>query len=142
MKFKFLENIATADVAFEAYGKSLEETFGNAALAMFEVETDTKRLKPTVEKKVEVESENKEALLFDWLSELLFLRDVESMFFSKFNVKIDKIDSKYKLTAKIYGEKIDRNKHHLKTEVKAVSYQLMQIEEKPNKFKVRVILDV
>jgi len=142
MKFKFLEELAIADVAFEAYGKNLGEAFGNAALATFEVQTDTKKVKAKVSKNVKIEAENKEALLFDWLSELLYLRDVKSMFFSKFDVKISEKNKRFVLIAKAYGEKINRKKHELKTEVKAVSYQLMQIEEKTGKCRVRVILDV
>ncbi len=138
MRFKFLEDIATADVAFEAYGKTLEEAFANSALAMFEVQTDVGKVKPNISKDVEIVSENKESLLFDWLSELLYLRDIENMFFSKFEIKIEK-NKKFKLTGKIYGEKIEG--HELRTEVKGVSYQLMEIEEK-EEVKVRVILDV
>jgi len=142
MKFKFLEDLAIADVAFEAYGKNLAEAFANAALATFEVQADTKKVKPKVSKNVKIEAENKEALLFDWISELLYLRDVKSMLFSKFSVKISEKSKRFFLKAKIYGEKIDRKKHQLKTEVKAVSYQMMEIEEKKGKCRVRVILDV
>lgn len=138
MKFKFLEDIATADVAFEAYGKTMEEAYSNAALAMFEVQTDTEKVKPSISKDVEIVSESKESLLFDWLSELIYLRDTQNMFFSKFDIKIEK-NKNFKLTGKIYGEKIER--HEKRTEVKGVSYQMMKIEEKPE-FKVRVILDV
>ncbi|MFH1473972.1 MAG: archease [Candidatus Aenigmatarchaeota archaeon] len=138
MRFKFLEDMATADVAFEAYGKTLEEAFANSALAMFEVQTDVGKIKPIISKDVEIVSENKESLLFDWLSELLYFRDIENMFFGKFDIKIEKNEN-FKLTGKIYGEKIEG--HELRTEVKGVSYQLMKIEEKPE-FKIRVILDV
>ena len=142
MKFKYIEDIATADVAFEAYGKNLEETFSNAALAMFEVETDTKRVEPKEKKEVKVEGQDLQALLFDWLSELILLRDVEKMFFSRFDVEIGKTGGKYGLTADVFGEKIDREKHEMKIEVKAVSYQLMEVVEKPDECKVRVILDI
>lgn len=138
MKFKFLEGIATADVAFEAYGKTLEEAYSNAALAMFEVQTDTEKVKPSISKDIELVSENKESLLFDWLSELLYLRDTQSMFFSKFEIKIE-TNKNLKLTGKVYGERIEG--HEKRTEVKGVSYQMMKIEEKPE-FKIRVILDV
>jgi len=138
MSFRFLEGIATADVAIEATGKNLEEAFAEAALAMFEVQTNTKKVKPLVSKKVSIKSEDKKSLLFDWLSRLIYLRDVEKMFFSKFDVKINKL----KLDAKIYGEKINRKKHEIKIEVKGVSYTQMKIEEKPNKCKIRVVLDV
>jgi len=142
MQFKFLEGIAIADVAFEAYGKSLEEAFSNAALAMFEVETNTKKVKPKIKKKVKVEGEDLQALLFDWLSELLFLRGIKRMFFSKFNVKIKKLNGRHKLDAEVYGEKVDRKRHELRVEVKAISYQMMQVIDKPKNCKVRVILDV
>jgi len=138
MKFKFLEEIATADVAFEAYGKTMEEAFSNAALAMFEVQTDTEKVKPSISNDVEIVSESKESLLFDWLSELLYIRDIKNMFFSKFEIKIEK-NKNFKLTGKVYGERIGG--HEKRTEVKGVSYQMMKIEERP-KFKVRVILDV
>ena len=97
MKFKFLEDMATADVALEAYGKTMEEAYSNAALAMFEVQTDVEKVKPSISKDVEIVSESKESLLFDWLSELLYLRDTKSMFFSKFEIKIER-NKNFKLT--------------------------------------------
>jgi len=141
MRFKFLEGLAIADIAFEAYGKSLDEAFENAALAVFEVQANTKKIGKKLSKNVKIDAENKEALLFDWLSELLYLRDVHNMLFSKFDVKILEKNKRFFLVAKIYGEKIDRKKHQLKTEVKAVSYHMMKIQ-KNGKYKIRVILDV
>jgi SHS2 domain-containing protein len=142
MPFKFLEGIATADVAIEATGKTLEEAFSEAALAMFEVQTDTNKVKAKISKKVEIRSEDKKSLLFDWLSKLIYLRDVEKMFFSKFDVDIKKSNKNLKLVANIFGEKIDSKKHEFKVEVKGVSYTQMEIEEKSNKARVKVILDV
>lgn len=142
MSFRFLEGIATADVAIEATGKTLEKAFAEAALAMFEVQTNTKKVKPRISKKVEIKSEDKKSLLFDWLSKLIYLRDIEKMFFSKFEVKIKKSDDNFELIANIYGEKIDIKRHELKVEVKGVSYTQMEIEEKTNKARIKVILDV
>ncbi|OGI12106.1 hypothetical protein A3K64_02095 [Candidatus Micrarchaeota archaeon RBG_16_36_9] len=142
MSFKFLEGIATADVAIEATGKTLEKAFAEAALAMFEVQTNTKKVKPEISKKVEIQSEDKKSLLFDWLSKLIYLKDIEKMFFSKFDVRINKINNNFKLSADIYGEKIDIKKHELKVEVKGVSYTQMEIKEKQGKCKIIVILDV
>ena len=142
MPFKFLEGIATADVAIEATGKTTEEAFAEAAVAMFEVQTNTKKVKPKIQKEVNIQSEDKKSLLFDWLSKLIYLRDVEKMFFSKFNVKIKKLDNRFKLVANVYGEKINAKKHGLRVEVKGVSYTQMKIEEKPKECKIRVILDV
>jgi SHS2 domain-containing protein len=142
MSFKFLEGIATADVAIEATGKTLEKAFAEAAVAMFEVQTNTKKIKPAISKEIRIKSEDKKSLLFDWLSRLIYLRDVEKMFFSKFDVNIKEVEGKFRLVAKAYGEKIDSKRHTLKIEVKGVSYTLMEIEEKPEKCRIRVILDV
>ena len=43
-KYKFLEDIAIADIAYEAYGKDLNELFENAALAIFEFSADIKTI--------------------------------------------------------------------------------------------------
>ncbi|MEN6329783.1 MAG: archease, partial [Methanobacteriaceae archaeon] len=70
-KFEFFD--VTADVGFHAYGNDLADAFQNAALATFEVMTDTSQIKTVVKRIIMVESEDEKALLYDWLSELLFL---------------------------------------------------------------------
>ena len=72
-KFEFFD--VTADVGFRAYGESLNESFENSALAMFEVMTDTSQINPIEKREIDLESEDEKGLLYDWLSELLFLHD-------------------------------------------------------------------
>ncbi|MDP3034685.1 MAG: archease, partial [Methanobacteriaceae archaeon] len=86
MKFEFFD--VTADAGFWAYGSTLEESYENAGLAMFEIMTDTTKVSPVVKKEFTIESEDKVSLLYDWLEELLFLHDVEFILFSKFKVNI------------------------------------------------------
>ena len=136
--FKFLD-ITTSDVAFEAYGKDLNELFANSALAMFEVMTNTKQIKTTVEKSVKIQSKDLEGLLFEWLNELLVFYGAENLAFSKFELKID--NKTLELEAKCWGEEINPEKHETKTEVKAATYHKMKVE-KNEIWKARVILDV
>jgi SHS2 domain-containing protein len=142
LKFEFFD--VTADAGYRAYGKSLENAFENAAIAMFELVTDTSVVRPIVEKQIKLEAEDKYAILYDWLSELLFLHDSEYMVFSKFEVKIScKIcegQEKYYLEAKAYGEEFDPSKHERRSEVKAVTYHMMDIKVKP--YMLQVILDI
>jgi SHS2 domain-containing protein len=63
------------------------------------------------------------------------------MFFCEFDVKIKKLKGGFELNAKIFGEKMDHEKHEFKTEVKGVSYTQMKIEEN-KECKIRFILDV
>jgi len=138
-KFNFLD-ITTADIAFEAYGKNLNELFANAALAMFEVMVNTKQIKPQTKKNVELKSIDIKGLLFSWLNELLIFYGSENLAFSKFKVKIDK--KNLTLKAECFGEKIDHKKHDVKTEVKACTYHKMKIEKNKDKWKAQVILDI
>ena len=138
-KFEFFE--VTADVGYKAYGKTLEEAFENAALAMFEVITDTSKIEPEIERKIEVESEDECALLYDWLSEFLVLLDVDYLVFSKFEVKIEKKKEGFSLKGTAWGEEFNPEVHESRAEVKAVTYHLMDVKQ-DNGVMVQVILDI
>lgn len=137
--FEFFD--VTADAGFKSYGNTLEKAFENAALAMFEVITDTGSIKPEIKKKIEVESEDEYALLYDWLSEFLVILDSEFLVFSKFDVRIEKNSEGYILNGTVWGEEFDPQKHESRAEVKAVTYHLMNIK-KNNNYMVQVILDI
>ncbi|MCC7550522.1 MAG: archease [Methanobacterium sp.] len=137
--FEFFD--VTADVGFRAYGQNLEEAFQNAALATFEVMTDTSQIKPTVKREIQLESEDEKALLYDWLSELLFLQDYEGLVFSLFTVHItQKGPVNFTIHAEVWGEEFNQATHEVRDEVKAVTFHLMEIE-KENGCMVQVILD-
>ena len=80
-KYKFLEDVAIADIAFEAYGKSLNELFENAALAIFELSADLDTVDANKKIEFELENEKLDNLLYDFLSEILFLKDSKYMVF-------------------------------------------------------------
>jgi SHS2 domain-containing protein len=140
-RFRFLEKIAIADIAFEAYGRTVEELFESSALALFEamVKLETVEAKETV--KIELESDKIEDLLFDWLSELVYLKDAKALLFCQFQLKIDD-KRKYNLQAQVRGEKINPSKHHLKVDVKAVTYHMLEVKQENNQWTAQVILDI
>ncbi|MBL7117843.1 MAG: archease [Candidatus Syntrophoarchaeum sp.] len=138
-KFEFLD-ITTADVAFAAYGRSLNAVFANSALATFEVMVDTDGVKPAKKKKVEVRGHDLQSLMFNWLNELIFLSGSENMVFSKFKLKID--EEAFALNALCAGEKMDPKKHELRTEVKACTYHKMMVKKVGDVWRAQVILDV
>ena len=74
----------TADIGFHAYGKSINEAYENAGLAMFNVITDISKVKKDESREFEIVSEDLVSLLYDYLEELLFLQDTEFLFFSDF----------------------------------------------------------
>lgn len=141
MPFRYLEELSSADAAFEASGSTLEEVFRDSAVATFEVMADTKTVKPLLTHKIMLENEAVDGLLIDWLSELVFLKDSESLLFSVFDVNIKKNDV-YMLKGVAKGDKIDREKHNLRSDVKAVTYHLLEVKKAGDKWVARVVLDI
>ena len=147
LKYDYFD--VTADIGFYAYGKSLEEAYENAGLAMFNVITDIKKVKKQESKEFEIVSEDLVSLLYDYLEELLFLQDTEFLFFSDFNINIEKIVDEnssslenYKLTCSAYGEEINWDVHTHKSEVKAITFNKMCVKEEDGVFRLRTILDL
>lgn len=140
-KFDFLEH--TADVYIAAYGKTLEEAFENAALAMFEVMTDTAKVSPEVEESVKVEAEDEYALLYSWLEALLVKFETKNMLYSKFKISsIEETAEGFRIKASVWGEKFNAEKHTQKVGVKAVTYHRMEILKELDKVTLEFILDI
>lgn len=128
----------TADVGIIAYGSDLKEAFANSAYGMFSLIADLDSVKENVSRKVNVEATDQEALLVDWLNELLYLFDVEHIIFKRFDITVL---SQNRLQAKVYGEKIDKSRHRLKTGVKAATYHMLKIEKNKG-VRIQFILDI
>jgi SHS2 domain-containing protein len=140
-KFEFLEH--TADVYIAAHGKTLEEAFENAALAMFEVMTDTDKVSPDVEDSVEVEAEDEFALLYSWLEALLVKFETKNMLYSKFKIlSIEETSDGFSIKASVWGERFNAEKHIQKVGVKAVTYHRMEIIKDIDKVTLEFILDI
>ncbi len=127
----------------EAYGKTIEEAFANAAIATFEVMTDTAKVGPTFEEIVEVEGFDEKALLYNWVETLLIKFDIDGNLYAKFEIEeIRRTPVGLKLKAKIYGEKFNPEKHPSRIGVKAVTYHRMEIVERKHQTVIKFILDV
>ncbi|OGS40407.1 MAG: archease [Euryarchaeota archaeon RBG_13_31_8] len=129
----------TADVGIKAYGKTLSEAFENAAKAMFDIITDNSEIENIGQYTIELEADNLEQLLVDWLSELLFLNSANNIVFGFFKVEIN--EKTNKLSAKVFGEKFDISKHKIGTEIKAVTYHMLEVNNK-KPFHVQVLFDI
>jgi SHS2 domain-containing protein len=140
-RFRFLEH--TADAFVEAYGKTIEEAFANAAIALTEVMTEHEKVETKVEETFEVKAQDEPALLYSWLEEILLEFELKGMLYSLFEVfEIKEIPSGFRLRAKAWGESYDKNKHPSKVGIKAATYHMMQIKKEPEGVKLRFILDI
>lgn len=134
-KFKFLEH--TADIKFQAYGKTLEEAFSNCVLALKETIVVKIKVKDRKEKKIQVSGNDLESLLQSFLEEFLYLLDAKGFLVSK--IKEIKIKDN-KLKAIVLGDKAKNYK--FSNSVKAVTYNEMFVKKIKNKFICQVVLDV
>jgi len=134
MKYKFLEH--RADAKFQAFGKTLEEAFSNAALAMTSVMTDPIKIKSKIKHKISVKGEDKKSLLYNFLEQSLILLDTKKFLLHKIrNIKI----KDNKLTAELIGDNFN-NQYKIKINIKAVTYNDMFIKEKP--YIIQVVVDI
>jgi len=138
-RFEFLEDV-TSDVMFKAYGKNLEELLKNAGLAMFTVMCDIEKIKAKKFVEVKVEGENEEELFYNWLSELLTVHEIESMFFSDFEIKVERRENGYVVRAKAFGE--DIKPENVLTVVKAVTYHKFSVKRENDSWVATVVLDI
>ncbi len=143
-KFRYLENITTADLAFEAYGADYDELLENAGLALESAQVDLESLEQSRVYKIELKANSLESLLHTFLEELVFLKDAKQLLFNRIKCDVNKERSDlWVVSCDLSGEKIDKKKHKLGVDVKAVTKHLFKIERLPNKdLRCQIVLDV
>lgn len=141
-KFNVLENLVTADTAFEAFGKDLNEVFGNCALAVCSAMVEPKTVSAKIKKILKMQNKDINTLLVDFLNELVYYKDAESLLLSKVKVKIVEKDGMYRLAAEAAGDKIDFHKHKLLADVKAATWHMFELQKKGKLWRAQVVLDI
>jgi SHS2 domain-containing protein len=129
----------TADVGLKAYGKTLSEAFENAAKGMFDIITDKSEIESVGQFNIKLEAPDLEQLLVDWLSELLYIHSAQNLVFGFFKLDVD--EKKPGLSATVFGEKLDISKHKIGTEIKAVTYHMLEVKKK-KQYQVQVLFDI
>ena len=143
MPYRYLEEIGTADIAFEATGRDLPELFRDAADATTNVMIDNiEAIEPRQTRSIEVSNDKLDMLLFDLLQELIFLKDAERLLLRIRKVQIDHRDKMYLVRATAEGETLDPERHHQRADVKAVTLHNFTVEQTDGGWKARVLLDI
>lgn len=126
----------TADMMVKAFGDTLEECFGNAAYALFDQTVDLSGIGTDEEINVRVTGIDDEDRLYSFLSEMLFIEDADNLILKEFDVRFEGDD----VVCRAKGETLDRSRHRIRSEVKAVTYHMMEVDrEAPS---VTVLFDV
>ena len=129
----------TADIGIIVRGETLKALFENAGKGFFHLITDLRKVKRRIERRVNIKGESLDRLMVDWLSELLYLHDVENLLFRGFEVDSVGEDG---LKAIVKGEPFQEGIHVIKTEVKAVTYHQIEVRQENGRWRAQIILDL
>jgi SHS2 domain-containing protein len=131
----------TADGKFRAYGKTLEEAFGNAALALASLIWDWAAVEPKERHFVHVAGADREQLLVKFLGEILYLFETRRFLLGHVDgVRIRPRFEGFGLEAVLGGEPLS-DRHELYGDVKAVTYHDLKIEACDG-FTIQVVVDM
>jgi SHS2 domain-containing protein len=138
--YRFLPDIALADVAFAARGDSPDKLFEACAMALTDVMVDRRSVRPAIERQVKIKAGDIDGLLYDFLTELIGLKDVDSLLFKRFETRVS--PDHRSLVCKMEGEAINRERHRLRNDAKAVTMHMFGVKREGGLWKATVVLDI
>jgi SHS2 domain-containing protein len=141
--YRYLDDVATADIAFIAEGRDLSETFISACEATMRVMVENiEAIEPREGRLLVIHHEHLDMLLFNLLQELLFYKDAEQLMLRIKQISIERNGDSYDLHAEAAGETIDPERHILRVDVKAVTLHQFRLTRTDQGWETMVILDV
>ena len=140
--FRFLEEIALADIAFEAEGESVEEVCRGATQALLESMANPVTVSGGWERVIERSDADPSMLLFDWLSEVVYWKDAAGVVFREAPLILTREGDVWLLRARLIGAPVNQRTQELHADVKGVTKHLYELKQTGSCWKVRVVLDV
>ncbi|MDH4154369.1 MAG: archease [Nitrospira sp.] len=140
--FRFLEDIAVADIAFEAEGDSALELFQAATDALLETLADPSTVAMTWERDIEHAAMGLDELLFEWLSDLVYWKDAAGVVFHDADLSVVHDGIRWKLMAVLRGAPVDQTTQTLRNDVKGVTKHLYEVTQQGVRWYAKVVVDV
>ena len=123
--YEYLEH--TADMGLVVSGRNLSELLMHAAQGLFETIAVVDTVDETISVEIHLTAESVEELFVGWLDELIFRHETEEIFFKRAVVLRC---SETEMSATVYGEPVNFDKHAVYTEIKSVTYHQLQVVQK------------
>jgi SHS2 domain-containing protein len=131
----------TADVGLRIHGDDAADLFRTAAEGLFDyVVANRGDVRTERAEAVSLRAESTADLLLAWLNELIFRSETGHVLYARFDVRV--ADDGLSLEARIGGEAIDRDRHVLDHEVKAVTHHGASLDREGDGWVAEVILDI
>lgn len=143
MPYTYVDDIAVSDLAFHAWGTTLDNTFRDAAEATVHAMVENlDAIAPVEQRSFELHDEHLDLLLLQFLQEFVFYKDAERLLLRIQEVRISRDDHGFTLRGHAAGERINPDKHELGSDVKAVTLHRLQVVQTADGWDATVILDV
>lgn len=140
-RYEFLEDVALADCAVEIEGQGLDDLFETAAAALARLMVDPSTLTITVARAITLAASDLDMLLYDWLSEMIFLKDRDSQVFPHTRVRVTGTGP-YRLVADLHGGTIEPGRTALGADPKAITLHQFALERVAAGWRARVVIDI
>ncbi len=142
--FRWLEDVALADAAFEAKGGTLSEVFQASGQAVIDALANPRTVQESWRRTLEREAPDAGSLLFDWLSDLVFFKDAEGVVYHSVSAEVGEQPGGmgWRLRSTITGAPIDSATQELRADVKGVTKHLFDIRHDQTGWTTRVVLDL
>ena len=140
-RYRFVEDVALADCAVEIEGRDLGDLFETAADALAELMVDPATVSVTEDRTITLETTALDLLLYDWLSELIFLKDCDRQVFTRTAVRVGG-GGPFHLTARVEGGMIDPERTARRADPKAVTFHQFALERAGDGWRARVVIDI
>ena len=129
------------DVAFVARADSRDGLFEACAKALTDVMVDRRSIRPRVDREIRLDADDTDGLLYDFLTELIVIKDVDSLLFKEFVPRVSRDGTQVNCTMR--GESIDRERHKLRNDVKAVTMHMFGVKNTgPSVWESTIVLDI
>lgn len=129
----------TADLGLRVWAADLETLFAEAGRGLTSmIAANLEEVRPVKEIALSVPGTRADELLFDWLTELLYLFETRHLLLTGFEVHLDTAG----LRATARGEEADDSRHQLEHEVKAITYHGLKLEPADGGWLAEVIVDI
>jgi SHS2 domain-containing protein len=143
MPYRFIEEEAIADVAFEVWSADLALLFRDAGDALIKVMIENPEdIELRVSREIILKNDQLDLLLYNYLEQFIYYKDSDQLLLRPTEVKLQQISSEWRLRTIVTGEQIDRIRHHLVVDVKAVTLHDFKLENIAGQWRAHIILDI
>ena len=141
-EFRFLEDVALADIALEVAGDSIEDLFQGATRALLEAMADPQTVGASWNRRIVKMDAALDDLLVEWLSEIVYWKDAAGVVFHEAPLSLTHHNGRWKIEASLIGAPVDHTLQTLRNDVKGITRHLYKVGQDGPLWKATVVVDV